>query len=271
MTGSLTRGQRESTDGERYFAVIDTETNRFDEVMSIGVVIADTQSFLPTEQKYYVLSPEYMVGGMFSGVLDIPLPCAKITAARAETIADMRRLFGQFGVRSLFAYNANFDRGHLPEVDFADWYDIMKVAVYRQFNAKIPKDAPCCKTGRLKHGCGVQPIYRMLSGNGLYLEKHNALTDALDELEIMRMLGHPLEVFKHPEISSKKPSGKQTVKPPAKLPVISEGTRVTVREIGSGVITEVNDFIIKVRTEQKVIAFTRRDAFEQGRLKIESK
>ncbi|MBD5103832.1 MAG: hypothetical protein HDT47_03095, partial [Ruminococcaceae bacterium] len=58
----------------------------------------------------------------------------------------------------------------------------------RQYNPKIPKNAECYGTGRLKRGYGVESIYRMLSGDSGYCEIHNALTDAMDELEIMRML-----------------------------------------------------------------------------------
>ena len=36
-----------------------------------------------------------------------------------------------------------------------------------------------------------------------------------------------------------------------------------------GVITEINPYIIKVNLGEKTLAFTRKDAFEQGWLKIE--
>ena len=51
------------------FAVIDTETNWADQVMSIGTVIADANSFQPVEDKYHVLPIECAVGGMYSGTL----------------------------------------------------------------------------------------------------------------------------------------------------------------------------------------------------------
>jgi len=38
-------------------------------------------------------------------------------------------------------------------------------------------------------------MLRLLSGNPGYRETHNALFDALDELEIMRLLGHPLRHY----------------------------------------------------------------------------
>ena len=38
-----------------YFAVIDTETNWADQVMSIGTVIADSDTFQPIALKYHIL------------------------------------------------------------------------------------------------------------------------------------------------------------------------------------------------------------------------
>lgn len=100
--------------------------------------------------------------------------------------------FLYYGGRLLSQYNARFDRNHLPELRSFDWYDIMRLAAYRQYNPKIPATADCCSTGRMKRNYGVEPMLCLLSGNRTYSETHNAFHDALDELEIMRLLGHPL-------------------------------------------------------------------------------
>ena len=41
---------------------------------------------------------------------------------------------------------------------------------------------------------GVEPILRMLCQH-TYRETHNALYDAMDELEIMRLLGHAIDCY----------------------------------------------------------------------------
>ena len=41
-----------------YFAVIDTETNWADQVMSIGTVIGDEETFQCVDARYHVLDPE---------------------------------------------------------------------------------------------------------------------------------------------------------------------------------------------------------------------
>lgn len=177
------------------FAVIDTETNWADQVMSIGTVIADTETYEAIEAKYHILPIECQIGGMYEDTLFIETPVQPILCTRAKAIADLREWFQQHNVCSIFAYNACFDRNHLPELRDFDWYDIMRLAAYRQHNPKIPANADCCSTGRLKRGYGVEPMLRLLSDNRTYHESHNAFYDAMDELEIVRLLGHRLSRY----------------------------------------------------------------------------
>jgi len=174
------------------FVVIDTETNWADQVMSIGTVIADSNTFQPIDTKYYILSTECLIGGMYESTLFIPTPVEPMLCTREAAIADLLSWFQKYDVHSIYAYNACFDRNHLPELRQFQWYDIMRLAAYRQFNPKIPPDAPCCSTGRLKRGYGVEAMLRILAGKVSYQETHNAYYDAIDELEIMRCLNHPL-------------------------------------------------------------------------------
>lgn len=177
------------------FAVIDTETNWANQVMSIGTVIADRDTFKPIAAKYHVLTPEYLVGGMFSDVLFPDSRLHPMMCSRAEAMEDLLSWLSGYGVRAVFAYNAAFDHKLMPELDRFDWFDIMRLAAYRQHNPRIPGSAECCSTGRLKRGYGVEPMLRLLSGNRTYRETHNALYDAMDELEIMRLLDHLLEDY----------------------------------------------------------------------------
>ena len=177
------------------FAVIDTDTNWVDRVMSIGTVIADADTFELFAAKYHILPIECEIGGMYESTLFLETPVQPILCTRAEAIADLRVWFQQHGVHSIFAYNACFDRNHLPELQDYDWYDIMRLAAYRQYNPKIPVNADCCSTGRLKRGYGVEPMLRLLSDNRTYRESHNAFFDALDELEIMHLMKHQLSKY----------------------------------------------------------------------------
>ena len=174
------------------FAVIDTETNWNDKVMSIGTVIADKNTFQLIDAKYHILTPEYLVGGMYEDTLFADPRLKPMLSSRKEVMNDLTSWFDKHGIRAIFAYNACFDRNHLPELRQYDWYDIMRLAAYRQSNPKIPADADCCSTGRLKRGYGVEAMLRLLSKDPCYHETHNALYDAMDELQIMRLLEHRL-------------------------------------------------------------------------------
>ena len=175
-------------------AVIDTETNWSDAVMSVGLVIAREADLSILERHYLVLDPEYRVGGMYDGALCLEDP-ATVILSRAEAVRFLRERLRLNGVRKLFAYNACFDRNHLPELRSYEWYDIMRIAAYRQTNPAIPASADCCSTGRLKRGYGVEAMLRLLSGKSSYQETHNALDDALDELKIMALLGRDIRTY----------------------------------------------------------------------------
>ncbi|MBR3298198.1 MAG: hypothetical protein IKI64_03235 [Clostridia bacterium] len=175
------------------FAVIDTETNWDNALMSIGVVISDADTMRPLDAKYFIITPEFERGGIYESSLFIVEKYEMLM--RHELESELSEYIKANGVERIFAYNARFDRGLLPELSAYVWHDIMAVAAYRQFNKSIPDCADCYKTGRLKRGFGVEPILRMLSGETDYFETHNAVVDALDELTIMRLLAHPISVY----------------------------------------------------------------------------
>lgn len=182
-------------DSAAYFAVIDTETNWSDQVMSIGVVIADAATFQAVDQKYYTIPTACKRGGKYSDALYLRTPVSPLSLGKRDTVKDLRCWLEKYGVTDICAYNAKFDKAHLPELNKLMWHDIMSLAAYRQHNPSIPANAECCSTGRLKRGYGVEEILRMLSGDRNYSETHNAMLDAMDELRIMQLLGHTLDKY----------------------------------------------------------------------------
>ena len=171
-------------------AVIDTETNWLDQVMSIGVVTAEENTLEPGERRYYILTPEAEVGGMYEDRMALTQP--DLLGSRDQVMGNLVSWLQSLGIREIFAYNARFDCTHLPELGGFCWYDIMRLAAYRQYNASISPWTECCSTGRLKRGYGVEPVLRALSNDPGYGETHNALLDAVDELQIMKLLSQPL-------------------------------------------------------------------------------
>ena len=178
---------------EQYLAVIDTETNWSDEVISIAVVIAHKKTYQIIDERYYIISPECEKPSMYEHALNDYPPFAKCN--REEVISDLRTLLLNHGVKNIFAYNAKFDYRHLPELADYFWHDIMNVAAYRQFNPSITCDDECYLTGRLKRDYGVQHMIRRLTKDERYFEKHNAVYDAEDELMIMQLIGYPADWY----------------------------------------------------------------------------
>lgn len=194
------------------FAVIDTETNMKNEVMSLGVVIANSQNFQPIESKYYIINPEYKIGGIYSNALKIKGKKADMTDTRQKVLTDVQKLFHKHSIYSIFAYNASFDYKHLPELSDYTWYDIMNLSAYKKYNSKITDDMECYGTGRLKRNANVEDMFRLLSGDRSYYETHNAFFDALDELKIMEYLDQKFENYSVAIYKPKNPTETSTVR-----------------------------------------------------------
>lgn len=175
------------------FAVIDTETNWERNVMSIGVVVADSEDFNIIDSRYYVIYPEASKRGQYADRIfkashDI------IRASRSGALSQLKIWIESNCVNDLFAYNAHFDKNLLPELNCYRWHDIMKIAAKKEHNPYIPDDSDCWKGGRLRSGYGVEAMLRIL-GEDDYCETHIAIMDAMDELRIMEILGHPIDYY----------------------------------------------------------------------------
>lgn len=192
-------------------AIIDTETTFSDKVMSIGVVISNKNNYEPINSSYYVLSPEFKEMAMFRDYIYQTKIKPQI-CNRVDAIQNIEKLLKDYQVGYIFAYNAYFDYNHLPELQKYQWFDIMKLAAYKQYNRFLSDDFVYCNTGRLKKNYGVESIFRLLSNNINYSETHNAINDAIDELKIMKMLQQPLSIYFDNAIIEKKSVGMTTNK-----------------------------------------------------------
>lgn len=185
------------------FVVIDTETNFDDEVMSIGIVLANANTFKPIKSVYYILEKEAKTCGWFSYALNIVNRKDTKYCTRETAINEIINLLQQNNNPRIFAYNYTFDKRHLPELDSYTWCDIIWLSAYKAFNNTIPEDAELTKLGKLKRDYGVEPTLCRLRGTKEYEETHNALYDALDELEIMQRLNKPIDQYILPKNNPK--------------------------------------------------------------------
>ena len=176
------------------YAIIDVETCFERNVISVGVIITDDISFMPRDFKYYRIPEQENAPAMFADSLElgdfISNPNEyEMKVKYIEAIEGIKDFLSGYSVENLFAYNAGFDKGRLPELRAYRWHDIIEKAAYKQFNNKIPADSVFYGTGRLVRGYTVEDMYRLLV-KPRYRETHNALMDTLDELEIMKALGY---------------------------------------------------------------------------------
>lgn len=185
-------------------AVIDTETNFYNEVISIGIIISDND-FKSVCGCYYIIEPEASYPSMFAGVLYRFLDEYKAYKCnREQAINNIRNLLNDNNVECIYAYNARFDYMHMMELSDYSWIDIMMVAAYRQYNRFIPKYFECSKSGRMKRGYGVEGLLRMTTGNPYYREVHNAIYDARDELKLLELLGVDRGVYEEVAVINRK-------------------------------------------------------------------
>lgn len=147
------------------------------------------------------------MGGMFSYELRLEEEGTHVTD-RKHALKSMKQWMDAYHVQKLFAYNASFDKRHLPEYSGYMWYDIMRLAAYRQYNKAIPDSAECYKTGRLKCGYGVENVLKMFRKDKQYSETHNAVLDAEDELQIMQLLGYGIDEYEIAFLADKRAGGR---------------------------------------------------------------
>jgi inhibitor of KinA sporulation pathway (predicted exonuclease) len=179
-------------------AVIDTETNYDDEVISIGCAIVDASNYKVLDKRYLIVYPACTKPAMYSYELEYKGVLVDLKSSRKDVINYLLNFLNTHEIEDIFAYNAPFDYQHLTEFNHYNWYDIMKVAAYQQYNPTITYIDNLCSTGRLRTGYGVEAILnRLRKTNGLDVknEMHNALDDAIDEALIMELLQHDIKIY----------------------------------------------------------------------------
>lgn len=178
-----------------FFAIVDVETNWQDEVISIGLVVASENTFQEVDSEYYIITPECLSRGKYTDVLYSVEPDLQKIRDRYTAISEIKAVLNQYLVQSIFAYNGSFDYRHLPELQGYHWYDIMRLAAYKQYNWAITDMDECASTGRLSSHFSAEDILKRLTCGNYDCEIHNALMDAKDELRIMGLLNQPLSVY----------------------------------------------------------------------------
>ncbi|SFH91456.1 hypothetical protein SAMN04487830_11273 [Pseudobutyrivibrio sp. OR37] len=194
------------------FAVIDIETNFMDQVISLGVVIADKTNMHELWSGYYIVNSLYETPSMYGNMLFLENIKEPIIDSRPNIMAIIKNQLEAYGTDRLLAYCGKFDYDRLPELSNYSWCDIADIAAYKQYNEQIPNNISLCATGKIKKGFKVSDMMHYL-GEINYTETHNALGDALDELRMVKLLGLDISIYDEAFINRKRPSRREYVHP----------------------------------------------------------
>ncbi len=129
------------------FAVIDTETNWCNEVMSVGIVIADCVTFQPVDTKYYILTQECMIGGMYSSVLQINGNPPAIECIRDENgeISNMKMdVYDEYNKKGVYkaicGKSESASGGEAKSILFENDYDDLNNPVHYRKTEMLPRE-----------------------------------------------------------------------------------------------------------------------------------
>lgn len=178
--------------------VIDSETNYDDEIISIGALIVDACCFDVIDSLYLIVYPECLKPAMFKDELNIKGVRVDLKDSRSKCLNRLNSFLESYGINDLFAYNAYFDYHHLSELNRYNWFDIMRIAAYKQYNPSLIGHGSFFSTGRLIRGYGVEKVLNILKKKHhikTSKELHNALEDAKDEALIMKLLELSIDAY----------------------------------------------------------------------------
>ena len=176
-------------------AIIDVETSFSNNLMSVGVVIADKESFEYISGFYGIIVPkEY---GMFSdAIYKFRVDKSKFNVKelnRESCLAHVKEVLEENNVEYILGYNSGFDYRCLPELQEYKWIDIAKVAAYKTYNQFIPPQVEASKTGRIKKWS--MEVVMQNTNRRSYMELHNAFQDAYDELLLVQAVKQPISLY----------------------------------------------------------------------------
>jgi hypothetical protein len=180
-------------------AIIDTKTNYIDNAISVGVAIVNTNNWQLQQAQYYLISPELINNHQYDN-LNIAHVYKSYFGQLSDVENHIRKLLSDYNVTNIYAYNATFVFQSLPGLQLYFWYDIMKIAAYKQYNKYLPQNIEYLENGRIKYGYGIKNIMEYLTQTYFFYTNH-ALYDVLDEIRIMKMLELNIEEYNQAKIN----------------------------------------------------------------------
>ena len=112
----------------------------------------------------------------------------------------IRKLLNKYKITNIYTYNGIFIFKKLPGLKQYHWYDIIKVAAYKQYNYKLLDNLPFREDGRLLCNCSIKEIMQILTKTYFYYTDH-ALYDTFDIARIMSLINLPIEQYSFSKIN----------------------------------------------------------------------
>ena len=181
--------ETESQTESKYFAVVDVETSMNNrDVISLGLIVADDK-FNIIESKYFI--NRFINNGIYASIRK-NTKHKYIESSWKDIVEQVKDILNEYKIKNIFAYNTkSTEKRVLFELYNYNWYDIMQFTKNKVFNESYAEKT---KTGQYSYS--VQSVLRQLSKDNNYREKHIAIDDAFDELNILKLLGQPLNTYK---------------------------------------------------------------------------
>lgn len=175
-------------------AIIDAKLNFIDEIISIGIAIVDAKTFEIKTAEYFLVPEELIIDGFNNGNITIAHTYQTYFGAHKDIENHIRKLLNQYNITNIYTFNGKFIYSKLTGLQKYHWYDIMKVAAYKQYNYKLPDNLMFNDQGRLLYKCNIKDLMEILTKTYFYYTNH-ALYDVLDETKMMKLLDLNINVY----------------------------------------------------------------------------
>ena len=184
-----------------YVAIIDTKTNYLGNAISIGVAIVNAQ-FEIQQAQYYLIPEELMNEHASKDDYDIVHVYKTYYGRLFDCQNHIRTILNQYNITNIYAYNAFYVKQTLPEMNNYNWFDVARIATYKQYNHKIPINTKCDENGQLLRYT-LSNVMELMT-NGYYRYVNHALYNALDIIQLMKYIGLSIDKYEHAKLTCNK-------------------------------------------------------------------
>ncbi len=174
-------------------AIISVKTNSMGHAIAIGVAVIDANQWQLQQAQYYIISDELLCYYTYDNIY-LSHVYKSYFGKLGDVENHIRKTLTKYQITNIYAYNAQFVCKTCPGLHMYYWYDIMKIAAYKQYNSYLPSNIDYLDNGRIKYKYNIPHIMEYLNISYFRYVDH-ALYDVLDELRIMKTLNININTY----------------------------------------------------------------------------